>query len=88
MRRKGFECVMPQKNIVADGQNYIVYGVKVSNLGAVAVEDDVSLNKKAVTDLIKDIKRLKIEPEFLHDVVEDFVFGEDCDYVIVQKDNS
>lgn len=78
---------MTQKNVVDDGKSFIVYGVKVSNLGVVAIEDDVSLNKDAVLDLVKNIKRLKIEPEFLHDVVEDFVFGENCDYVIVQKDN-
>ncbi len=77
---------MTNKKLVSEHRTYIVYGVTVSGHGKFAIEDDISTDIDKVREFIDNIKRNKIEPMFLHDVVEDFVFGQDCDYVIVQKD--
>ena len=83
---KEYEYIMTKKEIMVEGERYIVYGVKVSGHQKIALCDDISTDKNKVQKFIDNIRRSKIPPEQLHDVVEDFIFEQDCDYVILQKD--
>lgn len=86
VEEKGYNYIMTEKKITVENKEYIVYGVKVSGHQKFAIEDDISVNAEKVKEFIKNIKMSKITPEHLHDIVEDYIFAQDLDYIIVQKD--
>lgn len=54
----------------------IVYGIQISGREQFAKIADISSDKQKVECLLNKLKRLEVKPEFLHEIVEDFL----CEY--------
>lgn len=54
----------------------IVYGIQISGREGFAKIADISSDKQKVECLLNKLKRLEVKPEFLNEIVEDFL----CEY--------
>lgn len=61
-------------------QEVVFYGIKVTEPVQEMQIKNISTDKQKIVKLLKKIKRFNVKPDFLQDIVEDFLSENYCDY--------
>ena len=59
----------------------IVYGIQISSNGECSQIENISSDKQKVEQLLHKLRKHEIEPEYLHEYVEDFIYEQYCGFV-------
>jgi len=63
----------------------IVYGIQIYANGESCQIENISSDKKKVEQLLHKLRKHEIEPEYLHEYVEDFIAEQYCDFVFAEN---
>lgn len=74
-------CSLVKRHVETEEKGIVtVYGISISNKEGSATVHDVTVNKNKIEALCSKLRRLKVKPDLLEEVIEDFLYelyGED-----------
>ena len=65
--------IVESQTVCDENQKVLVYGIRISKCGKEMQLQDISTDKQKIESFLHKIKRLKVMPEFLKEVAEDFL---------------